>query len=66
MLPAVGQVGDLVGGGRARRGEGAVGAVHVLRDGVGVGAVDRVPGQRDLAAAGGGGLHVLGGDFEAI
>ena len=61
MLLAVREVGDLVAGRSARRREGAVPAAHVLGDGVGVGAVNRVPGERHLAAAGGGGGDALGG-----
>ena len=61
MLLAVGEVADRVARRGARGGEGAVGAAHVLGDGVGVGAVDGIPGERHLAAAGGRGLHVLGG-----
>ena len=61
MLLAVGEVADRVARRGARGGVGAVGAAHVLGDGVGVGAVDGIPGERDLAAAGGVGLHVLGG-----
>ena len=61
VLAAGGEVRDGVGGRCAGQGVGEVGAVAVLGDRVGVGAVDRVPGQRHLAVAGGLGLDVLGG-----
>ena len=66
MLLAVGQVADRVARRGARGGEGAVGAAHVLGDGVGLRALNGVPGERHLAAAGGLGLDVLGGGHYII
>ena len=61
VLLAVGEVADRVARRGARGGVGSVAAPNILGDGVCLRAVDGIPGERHLAAAGGRGRHVLGG-----